>query len=166
MRATRSCVLSVTMTICVLAGARAEADETQTLGWQPIDNRALSELRGGFESGELRASFGIERATYVNGELVTRINVDIADLGAITTEEATALDRALSSVVLIQNGPNNAFDAASAVAGATIIQNTLDDQHIVTLTTMSVDVNTLATMQGMNVNESLQQALNRGAGMR
>ena len=162
----RSFVMCGTVSLCLLGGARVDADESCTLLWQPIDEAVLSELRGGFDSGELRVSFAIERATYVNGELVTRISVDIPDLGAITHDQAVALGNALSSVVLIQNGRNNTFDVGSAVAGATIIQNTLNDQHIVTLTTLSAGVNTLATMQGINVNESLQQALGRGVGMR
>lgn len=132
----------------------------------PLPAERLDELRGGFDAGELRASFGIERATYVNGELVARISVEIPDIGAISPQQASALDQAMNSIVLIQNGPNNSFDTSAVAAGTTVIQNTLNDQHIVTLTTMSADVNTLAHFQGLNVNESLQQALNRGVGGR
>ncbi|MBB6095148.1 hypothetical protein HNQ60_004038 [Povalibacter uvarum] len=136
------------------------------LAWQPLETEQLDELRGGFDTGELHASFGIERATYVNGELVARISVEIPDIAAMTPEQASALDQAMNSIVLIQNGPNNSFDTSDVAAGTTVIQNTLNDQHIVTLTTMSADANTLAHFQGLNVNESLQQALNRGVGGR
>jgi hypothetical protein len=151
--------------LCVNAVAVADP-AAGSFEWQPLEADRLDELRGGFDSGELRASFGIERATYVNGELAVRISVQIPDVGAITPEQAAALDQAINSIVLIQNGPNNSFDASAVAAGTTVIQNTLNDQHIVTLTTMSADVNTLAHFQSLNVNESLQQALNRGVGMR
>lgn len=150
----------VAMLLCANAAFADPSD------WQPLHADRLDELRGGFDTGELHASFGIDRATYVNGELVARVSVEIADIGAITPEQASALDRAMNSIVLIQNGPNNSFDTSAVAAGTTVIQNTLNDQHIVTLTTLSADVNTLAHFQGLNVNESLQQALSRGVGMR
>ena len=72
----------------------------------------------------------------------------------------------LPDEVLIQNGPNNSFDVANAAPGSTIIQNTLNDQHIVTLTTINADVGSLAVLRDVAAQESLQLALNRVVGAR
>ncbi len=149
---------SLLMTTCALA---------DDLDWRPIDAATLDELRGGFEfASGLKASFGVERAAYVNGELVAQHSVSIPDIAAMTPEQATALNDAINSVVLIQNGPNNSFDVSNAAPGSTVIQNTLNDQHIVTLTTIHADVGSLAVMRDIAAQESLQLALNRVMGAR
>ncbi|HMN45783.1 MAG TPA: hypothetical protein PKE27_14490 [Povalibacter sp.] len=137
------------------------------LDWPPVDAAALDDLRGGFEIvNGLKASFGVERAAYVNGELVAKHSVNIPDIAAMTPEQASALNEAINSVVLIQNGPNNSFDVSNAAPGSTIIQNTLNDQHIVTLTTINADVASLAVLRDVAAQESLQLALNRVTGAR
>jgi hypothetical protein len=137
------------------------------LDWEPVDSETLDDLRGGFEivSG-LKASFGVERAAYVNGELVAKYSVNIPDIAAMTAEQATALNEAMNSVVLIQNGPDNSFDLADVAPGSTVIQNTLSDQHIVTMTTINADVSSLAVLRDVAAQESLQLALNRVVGAR
>ncbi|HKE96297.1 MAG TPA: hypothetical protein VKB34_18450 [Povalibacter sp.] len=141
--------------------------EDAPLDWTPVASESLEDLRGGFETdGGLQVSFGIERATYINGELVARTSATVRDVGTMTVEEAQALDQAANSVVLIQNGPNNTFDVGAVAAGTTVIQNTLNDQHIVNMTSITADVNSLSTFQAINVQESLQQALNRVMGGR
>lgn len=152
---------------CIAALFVAGSVPAGDLDWQPVAIETLEELRGGFEApAGIQASFGIERASYVNGELVTKMSVYVPDISKMTVEQATELDHAINSVVLIQNGPNNTFDIGSAAPGATIIQNTLNDQHIVTLTTISADVNTLALYQGLNMQDSMELALGKVAGMR
>lgn len=133
----------------------------------PVSDEILDEQRGGFETaGELNVSFGIERATYVNGELVARTFVVIPDIRNMTPEQAAAFDQAANSVLLIQNGPNNQFDLTGFAPGSTVIQNTLNDQHIVLLTTITADVNTLALYQGLNAHEALQESLSKVVGVR
>lgn len=136
-------------------------------GSAAVSDEVLDEQRGGFETaGELRVSFGIERATYVNGELVARTFVTIPDIRNMTAEQAAAFDQAANSVLLVQNGPNNQFDLSGFAPGSTVIQNTLNDQHIVSLTTITADVNTLALYEGLNANEALQEALGKVVGVR
>ena len=137
------------------------------LDWQPVDAATLDDLRGGFEVfNGLKASFGVERAAYVNGELVAKYSVNIPDIAAMTAEQATALNEAMNSVVLIQNGPDNSFDLANVAPGSTVIQNTFSDQHIVTMTTINADVSSLAVLRDVAAQESLQLALNRVVGAR
>lgn len=137
------------------------------LDWQPIDTARLDALRGGFEIfNGLKASFGVERAAYVNGELIAKHSVNIPDIAAMTPEQATALNEAINSVVLIQNGPANSFDLTNVAPGSTVIQNTLSDQHIVTMTTIHADVSSLAVLRDVAAQESLQLALNRVVGAR
>lgn len=135
--------------------------------WVPLDPERLAELRGGFETtAGLVLSFGIERAVYVNGELLAHTSVEIPDIRHMTPEQAAALDAAANSVVVIRNGPNNNVDIASIAPGTTVIQNTLNDQHIVSLTTLSVDANALSMFQGINIGESLTRSQQVVAGPR
>jgi hypothetical protein len=123
----------------------------------PVPNARLDTVRGGFDLGNgLVASFGIVRAVYVDGGLVSYTSVNIPDIAHITTQQATALASALGTVN-VQIGPGNSFTPSSMgqTAGATVIQNTLNNQTISNLTTLNVGVNTLNAFRG----ESLQQAL-------
>lgn len=134
--------------------------------WGAVDAGVLDDLRGGFETSDgLRVAFAIERTAYINGELVAHTSAAIADIGTMTVEQAQAFSEA-SKVLLVQNGPNNQFDVTGLGAGSTVIQNTLDDQHIVTTTTLSAEANSLAMFQGLNLHESLQQALENVAAPR
>jgi hypothetical protein len=76
----------------------------------------------------------------------------------MTAEQATALAVA-AGMLVIQNGPNNAFNLTDLGAAATIIQNTLSDQHLVTLTTISVEVNTLGAFHEINFQDGLRDVL-------
>jgi hypothetical protein len=148
-------------------GSATLGNDMPMSAWVAIDETQLDELRGGFDtSSGLRVSFGLEREAYVNGELVAQSSAVIPDVGAMTAEQAAAFQQAVSGVLLIQNGPNNAVDLTEWMPGSTVIQNTLNDQHIVTMTTINASVNSLALYQGLNVHESLQQVLNTGMGAR
>lgn len=79
----------------------------------PVPMERLANTRGGFDLGDgLNISFGIERAIYVDGNLVTYLNVSIPDIAHITTQQAMALATALSTVN-VQIGPGNTFDPSS-----------------------------------------------------
>lgn len=87
----------------------------------PISADRLAAVRGGFDLGDgLQVSFGIQRAVYVDGNLVTYINVSIPDIAHITTQQALSLATALSTVN-VQIGSGNTFDPSSTTtqAGAT-----------------------------------------------
>ncbi|RUL69531.1 hypothetical protein [Dyella choica] len=80
----------------------------------PVSTQQLAAVRGGFDIGEgLEVSFGIQRAVYVDGNLVTYINVSVPDIAHITTQQALALATALGTID-VQVGPGNTFDPTSA----------------------------------------------------
>lgn len=134
-----------------------EAHTPLGLEWVAIDLSRLDGMRGGFETpAGLTASFGIERVAFVNGELVAATYVNIPDIGAITVEQAQALS-ALNDTLLIQIGPGNTFETSSL--NGVVIQNTLDNQQITTLTTLNVSVSTLGLFQDLNAYTALQSAL-------
>ncbi|HET7332300.1 hypothetical protein [Dyella sp.] len=85
---------------------------------RPVSVARLDAVRGGFDLGDgLQASFGIQRAVYVDGNLVTYLNVTIPDLAHITTQQAVSLAAALGTVN-VQVGAGNTVDTSSSTAGA------------------------------------------------
>ncbi|RDS80275.1 hypothetical protein [Dyella psychrodurans] len=136
----------------------AAAHRIADLGY-PVPFEKLAAVRGGFDLGDgLEVSFGIERAVYINGDLVTYSSVNIPDVAHITTQQATALASALGTVNVVQDGPGNTFDPSSMgqTAAATVIQNTLNNQTIRSLTTLNVSVNTLNAFRGQGLQQALQ----------
>ena len=126
----------------------------------PVPNARLDAVRGGFDlGGGLEASLGIERAIYVDGNLVTFTSVNIPNLANVTTQQAAALASALSTVT-VQNGPGNTFVPSSlgSATAATVIQNTLNNQSISSLTTLNVAVNTLNAFRDTGIQQALQAA--------
>ena len=137
---------------------RDAAHPLTDLGWRAVSDSRLDTIRGGFDLGNgLVASLGIERAVYINGNLVTYTNVNIPDIAHITIPQATALSAALSTMN-VQNGPGNTFDPSSLgqTAAATVIQNTLNNQTIRNVTTLNVSVNTLNSFRNEGLLDMLQ----------
>ena len=130
-----------------------------------LDDAVMDGLRGGFETpGGLMLSFGIERLVYINGELLSTTSLNVADLGTLvggSAEAAKALTVG-STVGLIQNGPNNTFDASMISSGAfaTVIQNTLNDQTILSVTTINATVNSMDMLQANRIGDSLKSTVN------
>ncbi|MBR0568954.1 hypothetical protein J5J83_22740 [Azoarcus sp. L1K30] len=124
----------------------------------PVTDSTLDSLRGGFETPSgLRVSFGIERLVYINGELNSVTNVTLANLGDIHGKgmpDGTTL-------AVIQNGPNNAFVAngLNDAALATVIQNSLDNQKIQAVTTISASVNSVQMLRGVQMNHSIRDTM-------
>jgi hypothetical protein len=130
-------------------------------GWTPVSQETLDEARGGYDMGNgLMASFGIDRAVYVNGNLVTSTSFNVPDIAHMTPAQASAMQTALNSVTVTQVGPNNTFDPSSLGrnTGATVIQNTLNNQNIQSITTINTSVNTINAFRQANFQDALQQA--------
>lgn len=144
------------------AGARGQAG-AMGAEWRPIDPARLADMRGGFQlpSGTV-LSFGIERVVYVNGELTARIAVQVPDVARITTGQAQALAD-FNRGLVVQVGDGNRFDPAQ-VAGGVVIQNTLDNQDIGTVTRIEVATDALGAFQDLNANGALTDALIRAPG--
>lgn len=94
----------------------------------PVSMARLDAVRGGFDLGDgLQASLGIQRAVYVDGNLVTYINVTIPDIAHITTQQAVSLAEALGTVD-VQVGSGNTFNSSSSTQAsvAAVTQSVLN----------------------------------------
>ncbi|MHA6203019.1 hypothetical protein ACXU4B_01175 [Dyella soli] len=136
-------------------------------GWTPVNASTLDAMRGGVDLGNgLVASFGFDRAVYVNGNLVASTSFNIPDIGHITADQASAVAAALNTTNVVQVGPGNSIDprAFSQASGATVIQNSLNNQNIQALTTLNASVNSLQLFRAMNLQNTLQSALVQSLG--
>ena len=143
-----------------------EADENRIGPLQgqriALADARLDEMRGGFEADNgLKVSFGIERAVYINGNLVTSTSLNVADLSRLTAGQAQAMGLDRSTLGIIQSGPNNAFAPGQIGASsvATVIQNSLNDQRIQGITQINATVNSLDLIRKTNIQQNIQNAL-------
>ena len=151
-------LLALAFALCLGSPAMVQADESFA-DTAPIEESALDTVRGGFDiPGNLLASIRLERAAWLDGELVASLSVDIPDVAHMTPAQAEDLRQAAGTLV-IQNGPANAFSLADLGPASTVIQNTLSDTQVMSLTTLSVGVNTLGLMRDLNFQDSLRDSL-------
>jgi len=143
------------------------------MAWRAVDASELDAARGGFQlpSG-LAVGLGIERSVAVNGELVTQTRFAIADVRNLTAQQAAVARDAMSSLQLVQNGratsvdplsPSMAGAALPPGLGATIVQNSLDNQRIQSQTVIDASVNSLDGYKSLNFSSSVLNALARAA---
>lgn len=136
-------------------------------GWVPVAETVLDAARGGFtfDTG-LRLTLGIDREISINGEVVSRTSLQLADVSRLSAEQAQQTSAALSAVKLVQNGHDNMVAGAMSTQtlGGTVIQNSLNDQLIRTHTVIHASVNSLALMKTLNFQGSLGDAIARAAG--
>jgi hypothetical protein len=139
-----------------------------------VHENALDRVRGGFVTPSLNISFGIERAVYINGALVTTTSLNVTDLGRVTSGIATKLTDP-GALALIQNGAGNSVasgafstnsgagagvgSAMNANAVGTIVQNTLDGQKIQNVTVINATANSLGVLRDLNLQNSLRNSL-------
>jgi hypothetical protein len=124
-----------------------------------ISEQDLDGVRGGFDTGTgLQIAFGIERAVYINGTLVTTTTLNLSGLGT-STGQAPAVNG--STLALIQSGVGNTFvpGAVSPSAITTVIQNTLDGQKIQNLTVINATVNSMQILKGLQLQSSVANAI-------
>jgi hypothetical protein len=129
-----------------------------------VNERSLDKVRGGFDAGNgLQISFGIERAVYINGSLVTTTSLNVSDLGKVVGGQAavTSAVAGSSNLTLIQNGAGNTFitGPVSAATLGTVVQNTLNDQKIQSVTSINATVNSLQMVKAQNFEASMRGAL-------
>ena len=106
-------------------------------GWTPAPEAQLEQARGGFESGNgLLLALGVERMVEVNGVIVARNRVELADVARLA----------------------GAPDAQAALAPL-LVQNSANGQLIRSLTTIDLTVNALSTLKSLNLEGNLRQAL-------
>jgi hypothetical protein len=120
----------------------------------------LDHVRGGFDSNGVQISFGIERAFYINGALVTTTSLNVSELSKMSAGQSpvASVSTAPGSLTLIQNGAGNSFVSGpiSAANVGTVIQNTLDNQKIQSITSINASVNSLQLVRELNFQSSLR----------
>jgi len=135
--------------------------------WMAVSDEMLETQRGGFDLGSgLVVSFGITRAVYINGDLVTQTTLNFGQLDKITAGQAAELGRQLSALNLVQNGPGNTVQGPIGSVGGTIIQNTLNDQRIANHTVISVETNGMSLMKDLNTGAAITEGISRAIGGR
>jgi hypothetical protein len=131
-----------------------------------LDSATLDNIRGGFEveGSNLKLSFGIERAVFINGALVATTVLNVKDMqrisGGALPAPITLPANAANILSVVQNGIGNtvATQISPNVAG-TIIQNTLDNQQIQNITTLNVSVNSLQAMRASHIQSAIQSGI-------
>jgi hypothetical protein len=135
-------------------------------GWVAVDAATLDQQRGGFTTPSgLALSLGVERLVAINGDVVSRTSIEVANLASLTEEQARQTGAALSAVKLIQNGDDNIYLAtlADASVGGTVIQNSLSDQRIESRTVINASVNSIGLLKAINFNGNVSDAIARAA---
>ncbi|MGH8719952.1 MAG: hypothetical protein ACREV0_13605 [Burkholderiales bacterium] len=138
----------------------------------PIKDVELDKLRGGLtlptSAGQLNLSFGIERMVVINDELIAVTQMLIPELtsamrkGGGNAGAGTVKAAGFAPVVVIQTGPGNTAmpDIAQLNAAiGTVIQNTLNQQHIQTSTVITVTANSMELTRAMALQAATSQAL-------
>ncbi|MDB5964348.1 MAG: hypothetical protein JWQ72_848 [Polaromonas sp.] len=159
--------------LCALmfAGA-ARAGEEPASGagvWLAESDHALDQLRGGFDLGSgLLVSFGITRAVFANGQLMSTTTLQLGDISKLTASQLAALGNPLNTQALVlQNGPGNTITSgALGIPLATYIQNTLSNQTLGAQTVINASTNGLSLVKNLNLQGSLNDALSRAIGSR
>ena len=144
-------------------GAPAEREKRASPfgdGQVAVAETSLDRVRGGFSVDGLNISFGIERAVYVNGSLVTSTSMNVTELGQVAAGRGvTTLDP--GTIALIQNGSGNsvATGSISPTTIGTVIQNTLDGQKIQNVTVINATANSLGVFRNLSLQSSLRGAV-------
>jgi hypothetical protein len=151
------------------SASTVEAEIQAPLRRNPISNdlvalsaEKLDKVRGGFVNEDgLKISFGIERAVYLNGNLVTTTSLNVADLSKISGGQAQVSTTGTGSLALVQSGQGNTFlpGSISQSAAGIVIQNSLDNQKIQTITRIDAVVNSSSIIRSMNLQSSMRSAV-------
>lgn len=148
----------------LLAGAcQAQNLAPPAQAWLAASDYALDQLRGGFDVGAgLMVSFGISRAVFINGQLVTSTSFQVGDITRLTPAQAEVLRQQFSSQAkIVQNGAGNTVDASAAIVPlATYVQNTLNNQTIRNETVIQATSNGLSLAKSLNLQSTLSDSLN------
>ena len=163
-------VTSVASTNVIAAG-----DVPDGAYWVPLPDERLTALRGGFalENG-LKVSFGIERAVYINGALVTTtaFNVgalDVAASGMAASDKSLADSTKSIGSIVIQNGHANLVQGVGGTnlpLAASVIQNTMNNQEIRTVTVINASVTNLQILKSLNLDAALRDVVGASIGPR
>ncbi|MFC0253766.1 hypothetical protein [Massilia consociata] len=168
-RLKHACRALLAMLLAAACGAALAQQAARDIGadeWAPVDAATLDGMRGGFETpGGLSLSLGIERVISVNGEVLSRTNVALADMATMNADQLLQAREMFGNAQLIQLGGNNfAAPDLGLGSGGTFIQNALNDQTIHAQTTITSTVNSMALIKDLNFHSTIRDAIVRSAG--
>lgn len=157
--------------VAVAAARPRSAVASEPPAISPFDGQSLAVsgdrldgVRGGFvTAGGLHVSFGIERAVYLNGNLVTTTSLTLNELGKVSGTHGLPVSAEIGRA-LVQNGVGNTVvvpGGLSASALGTVIQNTLDNQKIQTVTKIDAAVSAAAVLRSMDLQSSMRGAISQ-----
>ena len=178
--ASRACRRLSTVSLCTLLLASVcQAQTPQTLApqqsdasiWLAASDQTLDTLRGGFDLGTgLMVTFGISRAVYVNGQLITSTTFRVGDLSSLTPTQAAALSQQIATQTqaqVVKNGPGNTMELHVGSAPlSTFIQNTLNNQSIRNQTIIDMTSNGMGIVKGLNLQATIDAAVADAIGTR
>ncbi len=152
-----ACLMVLVSSQSIALNVVSMPDTALAQDWVALDDPLLDTLRGGFDMGNgLRVSFGVMRSIAINGEQVSRTSFHVSDLKSITPDQARSASNAIGQVSLVQ----------PEMSGASIVQNSLNNQHISSLTEINTTVNSMGLIKTMNASSTLQDALLGSVGVR
>jgi hypothetical protein len=142
------------------------ADPGQGSEWRAASDARLEEMRGGFSVAPgVMVSFGITRTVRIDGLPVSSSGFQVGELRSMTASQAAQLSKQAATLSLVQSGAGNTFlTPLQAASPAIVIQNTLNDRTIQSVTEINAVSNGMSLMKGLNLNQTLNDAL--GAAVR
>jgi hypothetical protein len=116
----------------------------------------------------MTVSFGVVRTVSINGDVVNRTSFNLPDVSKITADQARAVSTALNEANIVQNGTGNVVSDSvrTQLSGGTLIQNSLNNQTIQTLTVINAGVNSLGLFKSLNLQNALKDSLFGSLGSR
>jgi hypothetical protein len=133
--------------------------------WSAVESHQLDDMRGGFDTSlHLTLSFGIERAVYLNGALVTTTSFNLPSMTGSRPDDPAIAAMPSSAVALVQNGAGNTFASSpsNSPMAATVIQNTLNNQTLQGVTTINAAANSLQLLRANAFQAMMLESLNQG----
>lgn len=137
--------------------------KTEVLGQERmlLSAASLDDMRGGFATDTgMKVFFGIERAVYINGNLVTTTALNVSDLASFAGKGVAQIESVnMNGVTLVRNGAGNTVETSTLTARGlgTIIQNRLDGQTIRTETTVNLATNSMQMLRNIEFVRSFRQ---------
>lgn len=141
----------------------ALADPDGFVGAEIVSLQELDAARGGYQAGkDLMFSFGVEKATYLNGVLQATSSLNLLQPSGEGSQASP-----VPMFNLVQNGPGipnggkdfSAFTLPGQGFQGTILQNSLDKQWITNVTKINVGLNVLGAFRANNLSTVLNQQL-------
>lgn len=158
-------VLALAAIVALWGAPSARADADGFGGAEIVPLQELDAARGGYQAGkDLMFSFGVEKATYLNGVLQATSSLNLLQPGGAVTDMSQPPfqlkqfgDPGDPSV-----GKNfSAFTLPGHGFQGTILQNSLDKQVITNVTKITVGLDVLRAFRENNLSSILNQQLIR-----